>query len=902
MTLDERIYRRLLRLYPRALRARFEDEMVAMFLERRVAAGDGWLSRMAFRGDVLIDLMRSLVREWFAGDPTVERVWSMPMGGLGYDLRQAWRMLTRAPALAFFVAALMALSIGATTAAFSVVNTVLLRPFPFARPDRLVIVWERRGAEDPRNVVGAHEMPEWKARSRSFERMAGMVFDRDFDLTGAGEPMQLAGVRVTSDFFPVMGVAPIAGRVFVADEDQPGRGHVAVISERLWRDRFGADPSLVGRSIAISGEPYVVIGVMPAAFQFPAAPAGAPPDIWTPIAEPFHLYRGRHYMFVVARLKDGISVAQAQTEMEAIASGLEAELPQLNKGHGANVQPLHRELVAGVQRAIVVLFGAVALVLVIGCCNVANLLLARAASRQQEMAVRVALGAGRGRIARQLLLEGGVLAALGGAGGVLLAYWLVGFATQLAPPDVPRLESAQIDGRVLAFAVGATLVTGLIFGLIPLLQIARVEVADRLKNGSKGIARGGRQLLGRGLVVAEVALTMVVAAGAGLFLQSLHRLTRVNPGFDARQVVTVDLALPEARYRTAAQQHQLCASALERLAVLPGVQSVAATNSVPHGGGSSGINIAIDGRPDPAPGQEPYASYRGVTPGYFRTLGIPIVKGRAFDESDRRVALPLIRWFPQQRQPERINEPQPRPVAVINEAMARRYWATEDPLGKTFRVLFSPSITIVGVARDTRNRSLADEGGPEFYLSENQEPWSRMTLLLRTDREPAGIAAAIRTQIWSIDRDLPTSAVTGLENIIERNVLVYRLVTWLVGAFAVMGLILMTLGVYGVVSYATTQRFHEIGVRMALGAERSDIRRLIVVNGLWLALLGISIGTAGAYAVARFMAKLLYDIRPGDPATYAALIGLLMGTTLLASWIPARRAQQVDPVRVLRAE
>jgi len=902
MTFDERVYRRLLRLYPRALRLRFEDEMVAMFLERRRAAGDAWTSRLAFWVDVLIDFTRALVRERLAGDPTIERVRSMPMGGLGYDLRQAWRMLTRAPALAFFVAALMALSIGATTAAFSVVNTVLLRPFPFARPDRLVIVWERRGAEDPRNVVGAHEMPEWKARSRSFERMAGMVFDRDFDLTGAGEPMQLVGARVTSDFFPVMGVAPIAGRVFVPDEDQPGRGQVVVVGERLWRERFGADPSLVGRSITISGEPYTVVGVMPAAFQFPSAAAGAPPDIWTPIAEPFHLYRGRHYMFVVARLKDGVSVAQAQTEMDAIASGLEAELPQLNKGHGVNVQPLHGELVAGVQRAIVVLFGAVALVLVIGCCNVANLLLARAASRQQEMAVRVALGAGRGRIARQLLLEGGVLAALGGAGGVLLAYWLVGFATTLAPPDVPRLETAQIDGRVLAFAVTATIATGLIFGLIPLAPIARVEVADRLKNGSKGIARGGRQVLRRGLVVAEVALTMVIAAGAGLFLQSLHRLTHVNPGFDPSHVVAVDLALPEARYRTAAQQHQLCASVLERLAVLPGVHSVAATNFVPHGSGNSGLNLAIDGRPDPAPGQEPYASYRGVTPGYFRTLGIPIVKGRAFEESDRRVAVPLIRWFAQQRQPERINEPQPRPVAVINETMARRYWPNDDPVGKTFRVLFSPSIMIVGVARDTRNRSLADEAGPEFYLSENQEPSSRMTLLLRSDRGPADIAAAIRTQIWSIDRDLPTSAVTGLETIIERNVLVYRLVTWLVGAFAVMGLILMTLGVYGVVSYATTQRFHEIGVRMALGAERSDIRRLIVVNGLWLALLGIAIGATGAYALARFMANLLYDIRPGDPATYAGLIVLLIATTLLASWIPARRAQRVDPASVLRNE
>ena len=376
--------------------------------------------------------------------------------------------MTRAPTLALFVIVLMALSIGATTAAFSVVNTVLLRPFPFDRPDRLVVVWERRGIEDPRNNVGAHEYPEWKARSRSFERMAAIVFDRDFNLTGAGDPMELTGARVTSDFFPVMGVAPVAGRIFTTDEDRPGHGQVVVISERLWRDRFGGDRSVIGRPVTISGEPYTVVGVMPADFQFPPTAGNAPPDIWTPIAEPFHLYRGRHYMFVVARLKDGVTVAQAQTEMDAIAAGLEAELPQLNKGHGVNVQPLHSELVVGIQRALMILFGAVALVLLIGCCNVANLLLARAAARQQEIAVRVALGAGRFRIARQLLAEGGILAIVGGAAGVLLASWLIGFATKLAPVDVPRLQTAQVDGRVLLFAAVATITTGLMFGLVPL--------------------------------------------------------------------------------------------------------------------------------------------------------------------------------------------------------------------------------------------------------------------------------------------------------------------------------------------------------------------------------------------------------------------------------------------------
>jgi putative ABC transport system permease protein len=761
-------------------------------------------------------------------------------------------------------------------------------------------VWERRGAEDPRNTVGAHEYPEWKARSRSFERMAEVVFDRDISLTGAGEPKALIGARVTSDFFPVMGVPPVLGRPFGPDDDRPGHGQVVIISERLWKERFGSEPSIVGRAIALNGEPYHVLGVMPAAFQFPPGAGYAPPDIWTPIAEPFHLYRGRHYMFVVARLKDGVTVPQAQTEMEAIAAGLETELPQVNKGHGVNVQPLHSELVAGVQRALLVLFGSVALVLLVGCCNVANLLLARAAARQQEIAVRVALGAGRLRIARQLLAEGSVLAIIGGAAGVVLAHWLLDLATKIAPPDVPRLDAAQIDGRVLAFAAAATVATGLIFGLIPLTQIVRVEVADRLKNGSKGVSRPGRQRLRRGLVVAEIALTMIIAAGAGLFLQSLRRLTHVNPGFDASNVIAVDLALPESRYGTAPRQHAFYESVLARLSALPAVRSVAATNNVPHGSGASGIGLTIDGRPNPAPGEEPAAAYRVVTSDYFHALGIGVLSGRVFSEADARVALPLIRWFPQQRQPPRIDEPQAVPAAVINQAMARRYWPGEDPIGRRFRVLFSPPITIIGVVKDTRNRSLSDEPGPEFYLSENQEPGSRMTLLVRTDAEPRSLSAAIRTQIWSVDRDLPASGFRTLEDVIERNISSYRLITWLLGAFAAMGLLLMMLGVYGVVAYTTAQRLHEIGIRMALGAERHDIRQLIVVNALGLAGLGIAIGIGGAYAVGRFAGQLLYEIKPGDPATYVGLALLLLATTTLASWLPARRAQRVDPAAVLR--
>jgi putative ABC transport system permease protein len=887
-------YRRLLHLYPRAFRERFEAEMLALFAERAAAADPSVGGRILFWRAILGDLLRSALRERF---PAMS--WSIPMGEIGYDIRQAWRTVTRAPLLAAFVVVLMTLSIGSTTAVFSIVNAVLLRPFPFADPDRLVMVWERRSAENPRNIVGAHEFPEWKARSRSFERMAAMTFDRDYNLTGAGEPMKLVAARVTADFFPVMGVAPQTGRPFTAEEDQPGRGQVAVISDRLWRLRFAADPGVTGRSIQLNGVPFNVVGVMPADFQFPQGPGGAAPDIWTPIAEPIQLYRGRHYLFVVARLKDGVTIRQAQAEMNAIAGGIEKEMPQFSRGHGANVQPLHGEMVRNFRRALLVLFAGVALVLLIGCCNVANLLLARAAARQQEIAVRIALGAGRLRVARQLLAEGGLLAVLGGAGGLLLAQWIVAFARAAAPGDIPRLQNAHLDPAVVAFAVGVSVLTALVFGVVPLAQVLRVQVADRLKHGSKGVARPMRQPLRRAIVVAEVALTMMIATGAGLFLQSFSRLLHVDPGFDVSGVTAVDVALPPSRYAGAPSQRAFVDEVLSRIGALPDVTAVAATNLVPHGSSSTGVAVAVEGRPAPAPGEELSAGYRVVTPDYFKTLGIPLVAGRAFTAQDTRSAVPLIRWFPQQPLPPGFNDPQAAPVAVINESMARQFWSGLDPIGRRFTVLFSPPITIVGVVKDSRNRALAEEAGPEFYLSHAQEPQGKMTLLVQA-RSGMGLPAALRARIWSIDPDLPASNIRTLADIVDGNISLHRAMTSLLGAFAAMALVLMTLGVYAVVSYTTAQRTFEIGVRLALGAQRRDIRRMVVVNGVGLTIGGIAIGLAGAYGLARFASNMLYEVKPSDPFTYGALSAIVLAMTMAATWAPARRAQRIDPVTVLR--
>ena len=820
------------------------------------------------------------------------------MSSLGQDSRHAWRVVRRTPGFSLFVILLMALGIGATTAVFSVVNAVLLRPLPFPDSDRLVLVWEQRYAVR-RNNVGGHEFPVWQEQSRSFDSMAALTFDREFNLTGSGDPMALNGVRVTSDFFRVLQVPPLVGQVFGPEADVPGHGEVAVISHRLWTERFGGDRSIVGRTIELNDRPYVVAAVMPAEFQCPDGRDGSPPDLWTPIAEPIRQYRGRHYLFVVGRLADGATTAQAQTELSAIADGIARDFPP-NKEHGINVQPLQGELVAEVRNAILILFGAVGVVLLVGCCNIANLLLARATTRQQELAVRTALGAGRSRIVRQLLAEGGILSAGGAAAGLVVAAWLVAFTRSSTPGHVPRLATASIDPTAIAFTTAVALATTLLFGLVPAWQSRTVQIADRLRSGSKGTPSSRRHTFRSALIITEVAFTVALSIGAALLVQSMLRLQRVDPGFETGNVVTITMTLPESGYPGAGRKRAFWTEAVARLARAPGVERIAATNMVPHEG-LSGIMISVDGRAPARPGEELSARYRIISTDYFRTLGIRMLRGRTFEAADARAAVPLIRWFEQQPLPDRFGESQAVPAAVINDTMAREVWPGEDPLGRTFRVLFSPPITVIGVVADSRNAALSDEPVAEFYLSDLQEPQARMSLLIRTARVNDSLPA-LRSVIADLDPKLPIARVRMLNEIVGTNLALHRFISILMGGFAAIALVLMTAGMYCVISYVAAQRTHEIGIRMALGATRLEIGHLVTRTGLALCLGGAVLGIFGGYAAGRSASTMLYEIQPGDPSTYAALVASVLAIASMACWVPARRAMRVDPAAVLRNE
>ena len=580
--------------------------------------------------------------------------------------------------------------------------------------------------------------------------------------------------------------------------------------------------------------PYTVVGVMPADFRFPQGAGGAAPDIWTPIAEPIQLYRGRHYLFVVARLKDGVSLAQAQAEMDAVAGGIEKELPQFSRGHGANVQPLHGEMVLALPpRAARALRGGRD-----SCCSSAAATSRTCCSRGPRRGSRRSPCGWRS--ARDGSASRGSCSPKEGSSprsAAPAARWSrCGSCRSRGRPRPATSRACRRRTSIRpssASRSAVSVLTALVFGLVPLAQVARVQVADRLKHGSKGVARPIRQPLRRAIVIVEVALTVIIATGAGLFLQSFNRLLHVDPGFVSSGVTAVDIALPPSRYAGAPSQRAFVDEAVSRIGALPFVTAAAATNLVPQGDGRSGIGVAVEGRPAPAPGDELSAGYRVVTPGYFKTLGIPIVAGRGFTAQDARVAVPLIRWFPQQPLPPGFDDPQAAPVAVINQSMARQFWPGQDPIGRRFTVLFSPPIAVVGIVKDSRNRALAEEAGPEFYLSHAQEPQGKMTLLVQS-RTGAGLPAALRAQIWSIDRDLPASNIRTLAEIVDANLSLYRAITSLMGAFAAMALVLMTLGVYAVVSYTTAQRTYEIGVRLALGAQRRDIRRLVVINGVGL--------------------------------------------------------------------
>jgi putative ABC transport system permease protein len=806
------------------------------------------------------------------------------MNTLWQDLRFGWRMLLKQPGFTVVAVITLALGIGANTAIFSVVNAVLLRPLPYPDSEQLAWVWldnRREGIHE--DITSYPNFVDWRDQNRVFEGMAG-VRDAQFNLTGVGEPEELRGSNVSANFFDLMRLKPALGRGFTAEEEQEGRDGVVVLGHGLWQRRFGGEQKLLGQTISLNGRSFTVVGIMPPGFQFPAKV-----ELWKPLAPDAQTRgaRGAFWLPVIGRLKPGVTRAQAQTEMDLVATRLEQQYRQALEGYGVNVVLMHEQLVGRMRTALQVLLGAVGCVLLIACANVANLLLARAAARQKEMALRAAMGAGRKRMVRQLLTESLLLSVVGAVAGVLLAVLGLKALLALAPPDLPRVESIGIDRTVLLFTAALSLLVGVLFGLAPARQASKLDLNEVLKEGGRSQSGGsGGQRTRMVLVVSEIALALVLLIGAGLLLKSSWRLQQVNPGFNPDHVLKGRVIPPRAKYQDAASVTNFYQQLLERLRALPGVQGAEATTSVLMKRVHNSGMFVIEGRPVEPTGQRPELPLDSVTPGYFRLLGIPLLKGRVFDDRDTRES---------QR------------VVIINETMARRFWPNEDPLGKRFQFgdranPQAPWLTIAGVVADTKRQGLDANVRIECFLPHAQSPARAMELVVRTGDNPLALARTVREAVWSLDKDLPLSEIQTVEQMFGERTAPRRFNLLLFGVFAAVALVLAAVGIYGVMSYTVAQRTHELGIRLALGAQSRDVLRLILGKGLALALLGVTLGLLAAYGLTRWLATLLYGVSATDTLTFALIAALLLGVALLACFIPARRATKVDPIVALRCE
>ena len=812
------------------------------------------------------------------------------------DLRYGLRMLRKSPGFTAVAILTLALGIGANAAIFSLIDAVLLRALPFPHPDRLVAIWERRSASGEANIpVSGHEFVAWSEESHTFDRMALYATD-NVTVTGHGEPESIGVLRVSAEFFPVLGIRPALGRTILSGEDRSGRDRVAVLSDGFWHRRFGGDASIVGQSLTLNDDVYTVIGVMP------PLPQSLTPDLWVPMDLPSEAQKvGRHSLNVIGRLKPGVTLEQSQTDLDVAARRLEQRLPQQNTGHRVKVLPMREDVAGDMRVALLALLGAVGFVLLIACLNVASLLVARGAGRQTEIAIRQALGASRIRLVRQLITESLLLAGMGGGIGVCLAVWLTVLLPRIRAVNIPLVETVAIDWQVLAAAAVLALLSGVACGLAPALRASRRQVIERMKEGRRLSAEPRRHRLGAILVAAEVALAFVLLVGAGLMMKSFIRLVSVDPGFTTRNVLVASVALAGPRYPKQEQDRRFFAELVEHVKALPGVESVGATTNLPLQAGDNWIPFSIEGRPPLPPGQEPTAAFRVVTTDYFRTLRIPLRRGRFFSEADKRISVPVIRWYDSQPYPANFDAPQPVPVAIVSEAMARQYWPNQNPIGRRFRLLFSPWITVVGVVGDVKHGSLDAPYYPHIYLPYLQEPWSAMTLVVRTTGPPLSHAAAVREEVRRLDPDLPV-AITAMDDVLSDSVGRQRFYALLVSVFGALALGLAVVGIFGLASYSVSQRINEIGVRMALGAHPYDIVRLIIGHGSAITLAGMAAGTAGALALTRPIKALLFNVAPSDPMTFVGAIVLLAAVALLATFIPARRATKVDPMVALRHE
>ena len=813
------------------------------------------------------------------------------MDTLVQDIRYAARKLLRAPGFALVAVATLALAIGATTAVFSIVNGVLLQPLPFGDPSLIVSV-SSMGKNGEPVYMSSLDYIDYRDGSRSFESMAQYARD-NVNLTGNGvQPLRLTEARVGASFFDVLGVGAQRGRFFTANEDSPEAPRVVVISDALWRGRFGSDPGVLGRSIALDDVQYTVVGVAGPEVRFPEQP-----DVWVPyVFQPYELEpdaRGGHSLWGIARVKPGVSIASASAELAGIAKSLEVKFPNSNTGFGAMAEALRDQIVGDVRPALFAMLGAVGLVLLIACANVANLLLVRASARESEMAVRTALGAGSGRIVRQLVTESVILALAGAALGVVLASWAVSAVVAFGPRGLPRLAEVAVDGRVLLFAAGVALLTGILFGLAPAIQAARSNTGQSLRDGPRGSSRGGAQRTRNALVVVEMALAVMLLIGAGLLMRSFIRLVNVNPGFRTEQLVTFNVTLPDAKYPFDRQRIAFTGELQSRLRELPGTKDVAVSFGRPLTRMGIFTAFEVEGRPASTPDNRSTSAVQPVSAEYFSALGIPLVRGRLYAASDERREAP--------------------PVVVINREMARRYFATEDPIGKRITLGLSHDTAgpntpvaaggeIVGIVGDVKQFGLDSEVRPMAYVPFSHVPLNYVSVLVRSSADPRLLESEIRSRVRELDPDLPIFDLGTMEQAVSDSVSQPRFYLLLLGAFAGVALLLAALGVYGVISYAVSQRTRELGIRIALGATEERVVRLVISSGFFLALAGVVIGLAASLYSTRLLRSLLFGVPSNDPLTFVAVALLLILVGALAALIPARRAATVNPVIAMRAE
>ena len=809
----------------------------------------------------------------------------LPFRSFARDSIYGARLLMARPAFTSVVIITLALGIGANTAIFSVVHSVLLEPLPFPEPGRLVMLWEA-DADDPEDfsIVSAPNFQDWTRLTTSFAGMAIWEY-QSFNIAGGADPEQVAGMRASSSLFPMLGVAPQMGRTFAPEEDAPGH-NVAVISDGLWRRRFAADPSILGRAIRLNGQAFEIIGVMPASFRFTLERHA----IWVPIQfTEQDAARDSHSFYAAARLKHGVTFETAKAEMLTIGRQLAAEY-KANSSETATISRMDELGVGALHETLLMLQSAVLLVLLIACVNVANLLLGQSAIRQREFAIRAALGAGRLRIASQVFAEGILLAIAGGAAGVLLA-WIGTVALASSLPASIRFAPFRdarvvpLDATVLVFTFGLATLTGLLFSMAPIAGAWRTAPDAALRTGGDRASTSRLRWLRHALVSAQIALAVIVLSATGLLVKSMMRLVAVDPGLAPGRILTMSMALPQADFYGAPERQTFCSDISSEVGSLPGVETVGAISHLPLSGANAGRGFAIEGRPEPPPDEGASAFYRVTCPGYFRTLGIPVVAGRDFTPDDALSA----------------------PMAVIvNERTAATYWPDESPLGK--RIKFgnlrsdTPWLAIVGVVGDVRHFGLDEDAYPEIYRPYSQVAWPVMTVTVKTAIEPLAMAPAVRTALGRIDPDQPVSNIRSMEQVLDQSLGFRRFPMLLLGFFSAVAFALAAIGVYGVVSYLATQRTREIGIRMALGARRGAVERLIVARALVPIALGLVAGTSGAIAASRLLGALLYEVRPSDPSVLITIAVGLGGAAVLASWIPARRAAGVDPLVVLRQE